>query len=84
MKWNKAGRKRKNTPLNIAINCSMTININIEQVPWTREELKVYKNGPAALARAVIEQWKIDGCPDESGIEPWIALVKQFETMDNG
>lgn len=88
MKWNKAGRKRKNAPLIINIDCSthIDIKINVEQkiLPWTREELQVYKNGPAALARAVVEQWKIDGCPDDSGIKPWIALVKQFEKEDNG
>lgn len=86
MNWNKAGRKRKNAPLTINIDCSthIDIKINVEQVPWTREELRVYKNGPAALARAVVEQWKADGMPDEPGIKPWIALVKQFETEDNG
>ena len=86
MNWNKAGRKRKNTPLTIKIDCStrIDIKINVEQAPWTREELRVYKNGPAALARAVVEQWKADGMPDEPGIKPWIALVKQFETEDNG
>ena len=86
MKWNKAGRKRKNAPLTINIDCSthIDIKINIKQAPWTREELQVYKNGPAALARAVVEQWKADGMPDEPGIKPWIALVKQFETEDNG
>ena len=52
--------------------------------PWTREELRIYKNGPAALARAVVEQWKADGMPDEPGIKPWIALVEQFEMEDNG
>ncbi len=88
MNWNKAGRKRKNIPLTISIDCSthIDIKINIEQktLSWTREELQVYKNGAAGLARAVVEQWKKDGCPDEPGIKPWIALVKQFETEDNG
>lgn len=94
MNWNKAGRKRKDTPLTINIDCSTHIDIKVvvqqEQVktepvkPWTREELRIYKNGPAALARAVVEQWKADGCPDEPGIKPWIALVEQFETEDNG
>lgn len=85
MKWNKAGRKRKNAPLTINIDCSTHIDIKINvEAPWTREELRVYKNGPAALARAVVEQWKADGMPDEPGIKPWIALVKQFETEDNG
>lgn len=86
MKWNKAGRKRKNAPLTINIDCSthIDIKINIEQASWTREELQVYKNGPAALARAVVEQWKADGMSDEPGIKPWIALVEQFETEDNG
>ena len=86
MNWNKAGRKRKNTPLTINIDCSTNVNIKItiEQAPWTREELQVYKNGPAALARAVVKQWKADGMPDEPGIKPWIALIKQFEAEDNG
>lgn len=98
MNWNKAGRKRKDTPLVVNIDCSTHIDIKIvvnstaqqEQVksepvkPWTREELRIYKNGPAALARAVVEQWKADGMPDEPGIKPWIALVEQFETEDNG
>lgn len=89
MQWNKAGRKRRNAPLTINIDCSTHIDIKVvvqqpESKPWTREELRVYKNGPAALARAVVEQWKADGCPDEPGIKPWIALVEQFETEDNG
>lgn len=86
MKWNKAGRKRKNTPININIDCSVNVDIkiNVEQVPWTHEELQIYKKGPAALANAVVKQWKIDGMPDEPGIKPWIALVKQFETEENG
>ena len=77
MNWNKAGRKHKNTPLTINIDCSTHIDIkrNVEQAPWTHEELR---------ARAVVEQWKADGMPDEPGIKPWIALVKQFETEDNG
>lgn len=100
MNWNKAGRRRKckDTPLVVNIDCSTHIDIKVvvnstaqqEQVksepvkPWTREELRIYKNGPAALARAVVEQWKADGMPDEPGIKPWIALVEQFETEDNG
>ena len=93
MNWKKAGRKRKDAPLVVNIDCSTHIDIKVvvnsasqqEQVkPWTREELRVYKNGPAALARAVVEQWKADGMPDEPGIKPWIALVEQFETEDNG
>lgn len=86
MNWNKAGRRHRNSPVNINIDCSTHINItlNVQSKPWTKEELRVYKNGPAALARAVVEQWKADGMPDEPGIKPWIALVEQFETEDNG
>lgn len=49
--------------------------------PWTKQELTVYTNGTLALAKAVIEQWKKDGCPkrDEQAIQYWKEVVKQYE-----
>ena len=49
--------------------------------PWTKQELTVYANGTLALAKAVIEQWKKDGCPkrDEQAIEYWKCVVSSFE-----
>ena len=48
---------------------------------WTKQELTVYANGTLALAKAVIEQWKKDGCPkrDEQAIKYWKGVVKQYE-----
>ena len=41
----------------------------------------MYANGTLALAKAVIEQWKKDGCPkrDEQAIQYWKEVVKQYE-----
>lgn len=49
--------------------------------PWTKQELTVYANGTLALAKAVIEQWKKDGCPkrDEQAIKYWKGVVSSFE-----
>lgn len=49
--------------------------------PWTKQELTVYANGTLALAKAVIEQWKKDGCPkrDEQAIQYWKGVVSNFE-----
>ena len=49
--------------------------------PWTKQELTVYTNGTLALAKAVIEQWKKDGCPkrDEQAIKYWKGVVQQYE-----
>lgn len=48
--------------------------------PWTRQELTVHTNGTLALAEAVVEQWKKDGCPkrDERAIEYWKGVIKQY------
>lgn len=35
---------------------------------WTKRELEMYGNPVAALAAAVVRQWKLDGSP-ESGRE---------------
>ena len=49
--------------------------------PWTKQELTVYSNGTMALAKAVITQWKKDGCPkrDEQAIKYWKSVVSSFE-----
>lgn len=48
--------------------------------PWTRQELTVHTNGTLALAEAVVEQWKKDGCPkrDEQAIKYWKGVIKQY------
>lgn len=53
----------------------------LQDKPWTKQELTVYANGTLALAKAVIEQWKKDGCPkrDEQAINYWKEVVKQYE-----
>lgn len=49
--------------------------------PWTKQELTVHTNGTLALAKAVIEQWKKDGCPkrDWQAIKYWKGVIKQYE-----
>lgn len=49
--------------------------------PWTKQELTVYANGTLALAKAVIEQWKKDGCPkrDEQAIQYWKGIIRYYE-----
>lgn len=44
-----------------------------EEDEYTKEELTVFSNGPAALAAAVIKQWQADGSPksSESVINMW-------------
>ena len=34
-----------------------------KEIAWTKEEMRQYQNGPAALAAAVIKQWHKDGEP---------------------
>ena len=48
--------------------------------PWTRQELTVHTNGTLALAEAVVEKWKKDGCPkrDEQAIKYWKGVIKQY------
>ena len=48
--------------------------------PWTRQELTVHANGTLALAEAVVEQWKKDGCPkkDTQAIQYWKGVIKQY------
>lgn len=48
--------------------------------PWTRQELIVHTNGTLALAEAVVEQWKKDGCPkrDKQAIKYWKGVIKQY------
>ena len=43
---------------------------------YTKQEKTIYLNPTAALAAAVIRQWRLDGCPDSSKkeIEMWQAI----------
>lgn len=63
------------------MNETMNHGSKSQDKPWTKQELTVYTNGILALAKAVIEQWKKDGCPkrDEQVIEYWKEVVKQYE-----
>lgn len=51
-----------------------------EDKPWTRQELTVYSNGTLALAVAVVDQWKKDGCPkrDEQAIKYWQGVIASY------
>jgi hypothetical protein len=48
---------------------------------WTKRELTVYKNGTLELAKAVVRQWQLDGCPkqDLKAIEYWKGVIKAYE-----
>ena len=46
---------------------------------YTKQEKTIYLNPTAALAAAVIRQWRLDGCPDSSKkeIEMWQAIYNE-------
>lgn len=46
---------------------------------YTKQEKTIYLNPTAALAAAVIRQWKLDGCPQASKkeIEMWQAIYNE-------
>ena len=48
---------------------------------YTKAELTVFKNTVAALAAAVIKQWKLDGCPeqDKEIIKAWQAVLEEAQ-----
>lgn len=51
---------------------------------YTKAELTVFKNTVAALAAAVIKQWKLDGCPEQDReiIKAWEAVLQEAENVD--
>ena len=53
-------------------------NIKTED-DYTKQEKTIYLNPTAALAAAVIRQWRLDGCPDSSKkeIEMWQAIYNE-------
>ena len=53
-------------------------NIKTED-DYTKQEKTIYLNPTAALAAAVIKQWRLDGCPDSSKkeIEMWQAIYNE-------
>ena len=71
MKWNKAGRPRKNPDV-------LEQTVPTCDNKYTRDELRVYKDPVRALAAAVVKQWKEDGCPknDAEGIKPWVSIIQ--------
>lgn len=50
---------------------------------YTKQEKTIYLNPTAALAAAVIRQWKLDGCPQASKkeIEMWQAIYNEAVTL---
>lgn len=60
---------------------NMNVTSQTKDRPWTKQELTVHTNGTLALAEAVIEQWKKDGCPkrDEQAIKYWKGVINQYE-----
>lgn len=48
---------------------------------YTKAELTVFKNTVAALAAAVIKQWKLDGEPeqDKEIIKAWQAVLEEAQ-----
>ena len=57
-------------------------NIKTED-DYTKQEKTIYLNPTAALAAAVIRQWRLDGCPDSSKkeIEMWQAIYNEAVTL---
>lgn len=80
MEWNKAGRKKKVTPVmaaNVVNTASVTISDDeYTDDEYTKEELTLYTRGVFALACAVINQWIKDGKPATKGIQPWFDIVE--------
>lgn len=69
MRFNPVGRPKKN---------------EINDKPWTQQELTVINDGVRALACAVVQQWKLDGCPEDTAneIQPWIKILESLEEDD--
>lgn len=51
---------------------------------YMKAELTVFKNTVAALAAAVIKQWKLDGCPEQDReiIKAWQAVLEEAQNVD--
>ena len=66
MKFNPVGRPKKH---------------EANDRPWTQQELTVISDGVRALAFAVVQQWKLDGCPEDTAneIQPWIKILESLE-----
>lgn len=56
---------------------------NSKEERWSQDELREYKNGAAALAAAVIKQWKLDGCPKsgEKQIKMWKKVYDEARSL---
>lgn len=57
----------------------------MDDKPWTKQELTCFSNSVAALAAAVIENWKKDGCPkkDEQTIKAWKGVLKAAKETEH-
>lgn len=44
---------------------------------YTKQELQLHKNAVAAIASAVLQQWKADGCPENDySIKIWKGVLR--------
>jgi len=44
---------------------------------YTKQEMQLYTNAVAAIASAVLQQWKADGCPeDDYSIKIWKGVLR--------
>ena len=57
--------------------------MNGDESEWTREELTVYTEPIAALAKAVIKQWVIDGKPaaGKPAIDEWFKVLNEVSEL---
>jgi len=71
VKWNKAGRPRKQPKSSLAVD-----------KPWTKEELSILcateRDGILMLAVHIVKQWIADGKPaaDKEGIRMWLNYIR--------
>lgn len=61
----------------------IVVNAHDEALDTNQEPHIYYKNPAAALAAAVIRQWKIDGCPksSENEIKMWQSIYNEAVTL---
>jgi len=51
---------------------------------YTKQEMQLYTNAVAAIASAVLQQWKADGCPeDDYSIKIWKGVLRNAMRGDS-
>lgn len=57
----------------------METKLSKDDRPWTKRELSL-RPGPVQLALAVVERWKLDGCPerDKEAVSYWQGIINKF------